>query len=213
MLSSKQAKTEFGLTRKSNTDQFIQRSRDRFGDRFTYEKTRYTNTRSKITITCPDHGHFSTIPSSFLKSETGCKACADTLRGKKNTLTTADFVSRARKRFGDKFTYEKSEYVNARTNVIITCPTHRVFESTPDNFLGAKFGCKKCGANESGLKKQLTTNDFLERARKCHGDRYDYSNVKYINSRIPVLITCTTHGAFRQNPQKHWNGEGCPKCG
>ena len=53
---------------------------------------------------------------------------------------------------------------------------------------------------------------FIERARKIHGDEYDYSKVEYINSKTKVCIICKEHGEFWQTPSHHYLGEGCPKC-
>lgn len=48
---------------------------------------------------------------------------------------------------------------------------------------------------------------------KAHGDRYLYTNVSYTNIDTPVEIICREHGAFRQTPYKHAQGQGCPLCG
>lgn len=57
-----------------------------------------------------------------------------------------------------------------------------------------------------------TIDDFLERARAAHGDRYDYSQVQYLTRRTKVTIICPEHGPFQQEPANHWNGSGCPAC-
>lgn len=56
------------------------------------------------------------------------------------------------------------------------------------------------------------TLNFIERAQKVHGDKYDYSEVKYINNRIKVEIICPKHGKFIQTPKDHLTGCGCPAC-
>ena len=38
--------------------------------------------------------------------------------------------------------------------------------------------------------KKLTTEEFIEKANKIHNNKYDYSQVKYVNSRTKVCITC-----------------------
>ena len=57
------------------------------------------------------------------------------------------------------------------------------------------------------------TEQFVEKARKVHGNRYDYSKVVYINNRTKVIIICPEHGEFKQTPN-HLLGRktGCPKC-
>lgn len=54
--------------------------------------------------------------------------------------------------------------------------------------------------------------DFIKNAKKIHGDRYDYSKVKYINNRTKVCIICHKHGEFLQMPHLHLCGCGCPSC-
>ena len=39
--------------------------------------------------------------------------------------------------------------------------------------------------------KKLTTEEFIERARKIHGNKYDYSKVNYVNAKTKVCIICT----------------------
>ena len=72
--------------------------------------------------------------------------------------------------------------------------------------------CPICG-KEAGVKKQTgNTEEFIKRARITHGDKYDYSKVKYINAKTPVLIICPVHGEFLQTPDAHLRGQGCPRC-
>ena len=57
------------------------------------------------------------------------------------------------------------------------------------------------------------TEIFIEKARKIHGDKYDYSKVEYERSNQNVCIICPIHGEFWQTPNKHLGGEGCKECG
>ena len=52
----------------------------------------------------------------------------------------------------------------------------------------------------------------MERAKKVHGEKYNYEKVKYKGRKEKVTITCREHGNFLQNPHKHLVGDGCPKC-
>ena len=63
------------------------------------------------------------------------------------------------------------------------------------------------------MGKKLTTQEFIERARKIHGDKYDYSKVEYINSQVKICIICPIHGEFWQRPNDHMSGKGCSMCG
>lgn len=63
------------------------------------------------------------------------------------------------------------------------------------------------------MPRRLTTEEFIAKAEAVHGDRYDYSQVAYINGRTKSEIGCPTHGPFIQTPENHLAGQGCPACG
>jgi hypothetical protein len=60
---------------------------------------------------------------------------------------------------------------------------------------------------------QLNTSQFVEKARKIHGDLYDYSQSEYTKSSEKIKIKCPTHGIFEQAAGSHLNKRGCPSCG
>lgn len=54
---------------------------------------------------------------------------------------------------------------------------------------------------------------FIKNAYKIHGDKYDYSRVKYIGIRNKVTIVCPIHGVFEQTPHHHvCRKQGCGNC-
>ena len=60
---------------------------------------------------------------------------------------------------------------------------------------------------------QDKTENFINKAKKIHGDKYDYSKVNYVNSKTKVCIICPKHGEFWQEPRHHLSKHGCPMCG
>ena len=59
----------------------------------------------------------------------------------------------------------------------------------------------------------MTEQEFISKARKIHGDKYDYSKVEYVNCKVKVCIICPKHGEFWQKPDLHTNKKnGCPLC-
>ena len=60
--------------------------------------------------------------------------------------------------------------------------------------------------------RKLTTEEFIEKARQVHGDKYDYSKVEYKKAQEKVCIICPEHGEFWQKPYNHLNGNNCPEC-
>lgn len=62
------------------------------------------------------------------------------------------------------------------------------------------------------MYKILTTEEFIEKAKAVHGNKYDYSKVEYVNSRTKVCIICPIHGDFFQEANSHIQGKKCYLC-
>jgi len=60
--------------------------------------------------------------------------------------------------------------------------------------------------------EKLTREQFINKAKSIHGDRYDYSLVDYINCKTKINIVCEKHGVFEQLPHTHLKGANCRKC-
>ena len=64
-----------------------------------------------------------------------------------------------------------------------------------------------------GGSKPFTTEQYIERAKLTHGDKYNYSFVEYKNAKTKIKIKCNKCGnIFEQNPDSHLRGCDCPKC-
>lgn len=127
------------------------------------------------------------------------------------TDKTTEFIEKANKIHGTTYDYSKVEYKNCSTKVLIICKEHGEFSQRPGNHLTGN-GCKKCRDEKSGSTQRLSLNDFINKAKDIHGDNYDYSNVKYVNSHINIQIGCKIHGIFYQKPNNHLNGATCLLC-
>ena len=187
---------------KLNTETFIIKAINVHGDKYVYDNTEYVNSHTKVAIFCTKHGHFQQTPANHL-SGAGCPRCKADAR--KNTAK--EFIEKARAVHGDKYEYAKTDYINIRNKVEIVCPTHGSFLQTPHGHLKG-YGCKSCSVDSN----KSNTEEFVERARVIHSDKYDYSLVKYTNKRTKVEIVCPTHGSFWQRPTNHLSGRGCAVC-
>ena len=125
---------------------------------------------------------------------------------KKNTTKT--FIEKAKKVHGDKYDYDKVVYKTLQTNVLIFCTIHKeYFNQRPCSHLYGS-GCPKCANNY-----RPTTEEFIERSKKVHGDRYTYDRTVYRTLQDKVLIFCKVHNEyFSQRAWVHLSGSGCPKC-
>lgn len=122
------------------------------------------------------------------------------------------FIIRARQAHGNKYNYSKVNYINASKKIIIICPIHGDFEQIPRLHYSSN-GCKKCANTYNSIIKTSNNEEFIQKAIKIHGDRYDYSNIEYIRAIKNINILCKIHGIFNQTPNSHLRGRGCPKCG
>lgn len=125
--------------------------------------------------------------------------------GKK--ITTEQFVEKAKEIHGNKYNYSKVQYINSSTKIEIICPKHGSFWQSPNNHLSKIRGCPECNGGVA-----LTKEKFVEKAQLIHNNKYDYSQVNYVNSQTKVTIICPIHGEFEQIPSNHLQGKGCPKC-
>jgi len=123
-----------------------------------------------------------------------------------NDKKTHEFIIKAIKRHGDKYDYSMVKYINAKSKIEIICHEHGLFYQQPSNHLSGQ-GCPKCSG------KNKTTDEFINEAKKIHGNNYDYTDVKYKRCDKNITIKCLKHGKFEQRPSNHLNGKGCPKCG
>jgi hypothetical protein len=53
------------------------------------------------------------------------------------------------------------------------------------------------------------TDIFISKAKKIHGERYNYSAVSYINAKTKITIICREHGEFYQTPSNHLSNFNC----
>jgi rubrerythrin len=188
------------------TEQFIERAKKIHGDKYDYSKTDlgHRDEKHRVCIICPKHGEFWQTPDNHLKGK-GCKLCLGRVHD------TESFIEKARRIHGNRYDYSMVKYVGDGIDVSIICPIHGEFKMTPSNHLHKvrPQNCPKC----SHRSYKYTKEEFIEAARKIHGDKYDYSKVIYQSNKTPVTIICPIHGEFPQTPVDHLkNKSGCPHC-
>ena len=194
-----------------STDDFISRSIAIYGDKYNYSKVNYISNSKKVCIICSIHGEFWQRPSTHLLGN-GCWKCGRSVTGDLLRNDLSSFVKKAFEKYGDKFSYKKSIYKSANSEIKITCPIHGDFITTPNAFLSQKHGCPQCAKEYVRKSNMMTTEHFIYEARKIHGDFYDYSLMKYVGCDDKVKIICPKHGIFEQTPYRHLRGAKCPNC-
>ena len=188
----------------------IEKIEQKYPNRFSFEKMDYKNRDTKVLLFDKIINEWvETIPSSLLKASNIEKVVGY----EKTKLPTILFIEKARKVHGDKYDYTKVKYVNSKTKVCIVCHEkdeegneHGEFWQTPNDHL------KECACPKCGHRVPWTTEAFIEKARKVHGNKYDYSNVCIKNTIKHITLFCPEHGEFQIRACHHLKGSGCPKC-
>lgn len=213
------------MSKRLTKEGFIEKARGIHGDKYDYSKVNYVRSDQKVTIICPKHGEFHQTPNKHLLGQ-GCPKCRNegiSLRrsmskhpkpqkaDKQTPNYKDDFIRRASARYDGRYDYSKVIYLNTDTKVEVVCQDHGSFYVTPYRHLNGQE-CPVCTKNRYNQSRTKTTEEFIQEAQALHGDRYDYSKVRYENNHTKVEIVCPKHGSFWQNPNKHLLGQGCPKC-
>lgn len=125
--------------------------------------------------------------------------------------TQEQFIENASKKHNNRYDYSLVEYKNANIKVKIICSKHGVFEQQPNNHSFGQ-GCIECMMDNVRKARTSNTQEFIEKAKTIHGDRYDYSISDYIKANQKLIIICKKHNEFLQTPNSHLQGSGCPLC-
>jgi hypothetical protein len=191
---------------------FISEAKAIHGSFYNYSKVNYKNNRTNIEIICPIHCSFWQTPNGHITNRSGCPKC-NFLLNSNNKINKAKnfFIEKAQKIHGYKYDYSKSDYKKANTNIVISCIAHGDFLQSPNSHLNGS-GCNKCAHDYLSKKFQMTTEQFIVKAQKIHGFKYDYSHVYYTGIYNEIIINCKNHGLFYQIPNIHLRNHGCPKC-
>ena len=183
------------------TLEFLQKLKDsgNWNEEYDYSEVDYINKHEKVFILNKNYDTKHLITPLSLLNGTHCRI--------HNAIDPHNIIMAQFKiTHGDRYDYSKVKYINANTDVLIICKVHGEFLQNPSRHKSGN-NCQKCVGGVK-MSSEKVINDFI----KTHGNKYDYSKVKYINAHNKVTITCKIHGDFSQNPQSHKKGGICPEC-
>jgi Zn finger protein HypA/HybF involved in hydrogenase expression len=192
--------------------EFIKRSRETHGNKYDYSKVHQFKRQKTetVVIICPNHGEFKQKPYDHY-SGSGCPKCWEEIRSEVLTIPWKDILKSFREVHGDKYQYNRDDYINSSSKLRITCPKHGEFIQDVTSHKHGQ-GCPKCGRER--ISDFLTTpwEEVLKSFRETHKDEYEYTPETYTLLETPMEMFCKKHGRFEQTPKNHRNGSGCPIC-
>lgn len=187
-------------------ERFISKCLEVHGNKYDLSRVSYSGMSKRIEVVCPAHGPFFPAAGNFTGLGSGCPLCSRETVGLKSRKPLDHYISRARERHGDRFSYPGISYKGRAAYLTVVCPVHGEFEQNAQDHITGE-GCVKCSFP---LHSQET---FVTLAKAAHNGRYSYEKSVYRKALEKVRIICPTHGEFWQTPSSHINdGQGCPRC-
>lgn len=117
-----------------------------------------------------------------------------------------NFINKANIIHDNRYSYDKSIYINAKIKLLITCVKHEKFLQTPNMHLSQKNGCPKCS------NKLKTYKEFEKDCNIKHNKKFTYFQ-DYVNVNHNIKIKCSNNHIFFQRAGNHQHlKHGCPHC-
>lgn len=188
------------------TFKFKQKARKVHKEWYSYKDTEYVSARTPVAVRCKIHGDFTISPNNHLNGA-GCRKCSQKAKDNNHRKVLV----------GQVVIHTNSSTPILSTILGITkpmeavCPMHGKYSQELRRFL--KTGqCPKCSAIIGGSKQISSTKEFISKAIVLHGNVYSYTKTVYTTAKSKVVVTCGLHGDFTKTPNKHLQGQGCPRC-
>lgn len=184
-----------------NLESLIEKSKSIYNEKYDYSNTVYVNAKIKCIFKCKIHNIiFEQTPNHHFTS-IGCSLCS--LEEKKSKVDQLYFENKSKSLYGDIFIYDN--YISAKTEIEFKCKIHNYkFYQTPNDHYSYN-GCLECRA-------EVNKNKFIKKANIVHNNKYDYGKIEQYKNLEKVSIICPEHGEFKQTPNSHIQGKGCPSC-
>lgn len=192
---------ECGGSKKMTWSNFLIKADERHNNKFLYKEQKFENGRSKITITCKEHGDFTQMIEAHLRGQ-GCPDCGGSKKYTKETLLKNLLLIH-----GSKYKYNLDNFKNNTSIINIQCKEHGEFKMKVSNHLQGQ-NCNLCYRKSLSYSNEV----YIGKCNKIHCNMYNYEKTNFIKNNTIVTITCPKHGDFEQNSRSHLRGNGCQKC-
>lgn len=165
---------------------------------------KYVDSHTPIKCMCKKCGNiFSAMPYQIEKGS-GCKKCADKVRGYNLRNSHEDFIEKMSEI--NKSIHILGKYKTAKDYINVQCNKCKyVWNPTADSLLHG-YGCPRCA------NKLVTENEFLKKFN-IYGDKNIIICGKYVNSYTKIDCYCIICGyKMKMYSYQLTNGVGCKKC-
>lgn len=200
---------ELNKAKRLTTEEFIEKSKQIYGDRFDYSKSEYLTARDKLVIICPLHGEFKILPQHHLRGNIksgGCRKCGLSIINDNNRFTQENFIDKVKNIKG--VTFDKTIYKNRRSGIIVTCKIHGDYNTTAEITLKG-HGCPKCkfSFGENLVEVILKNNNLKYEQQKVFKGLVYKKSLRF-DFYLPDYNACIEFdGEQHYKPIDYWGGE------
>jgi Zn finger protein HypA/HybF involved in hydrogenase expression len=128
-------------------------------------------------------------------------------------LSQDEVINKVKEIHGNLYDVTNLIYKNKRTKFELGCAKHGAFFTSLDQLVRHQ-GCPICGKSDAAKKRRVSFDDFLLKANKIHGSKYQYDKDSFKKIAERLKIKCPIHGWFEQRADAHIRqAQGCPECG
>ena len=129
-------------------------------------------------------------------------------------MTSEEFKKKVEAVHGDEYDLSKLMFKSWDEKVIIICKEHGEKMISPRALLYKKHGCDECRGKHISDSKKMTTDEFINRVKKIHGDKFTFekTDLDKKDKEGKIIITCVKHGDIKVLPDNILRGHGCRKC-
>ena len=184
---------------KDTTETFIEKAKLVHGDKYDYSKVEYVDSHTKVCIICPEHGEFWQKPNNHIHGW-GCAKCSGMAK-----KTTEQFIEESKNLYPEKYTYDKTEYVNGKTPLTITCKKHGDFRVYPNDHLKGQE-CPECTIYKlEGDIKSMLDKEKIEYMWQYSNEYLGNQRLDFYLPKYKIAIECQGEQHF--HPVKFFGGE------
>lgn len=195
-------------------------------DNFIIKEDSFKNTHDLIEIYCKEHNFwFKRSPELYKTSLTCCDKGLAKYRSELLRLPLETFIQKANTVHNNSYDYSKVTFENLHEYITVICKNHNYeFTCEANSHLKGWGFCPKCSEENKDriyapvlgkyvIKSLITTEEIIQRFKKVHGDKFNYSKVNYIHSDEPVIVICQRNHEFLTTVYNHETLKaGCKTC-
>lgn len=137
-------KVKYSRAKKISSQEWLERFESVHGDRYTYTLplSGRLYAHDYVTVNCKKHGSYQAKAYAIGQGR-GCLKCGNERGSEGRTMTTSQFIERAREVHGDRYLYDCTQYQRNSKRIKVRCRVHGVFECLPtEHWAGSN--CMTC---------------------------------------------------------------------